>query len=229
MFTSNKNVGRVIYEKSDSYSKSENATSGDVLSPVSDSFIVPEGGATAKASLTVDDWGKLSIYGPGGTFELDLTSAAADPGEMGGHQEWSKTDSFKLIPGEYTLTVTHENADLPSGEPNKSVCIYSVIVTAYEEDSGLAPSSSSSSSNDGYDWSTSSGGGEISSSSSGEDISSSSSSESFSSSNNSSSSSSSSAPSTHAARRASSSCWAPTRPWKRKWPRGTLKCSPAMK
>lgn len=40
---------------------------------------------------------------------------------------------------------------------------------------------------------------------------------------------SSSEPSTHADRRASSSCWVPTRPWKRKWPRDTLKCSPAMK
>lgn len=40
---------------------------------------------------------------------------------------------------------------------------------------------------------------------------------------------SSSEPSMHADRRASSSCWVPTRPWKRKWPRDTLKCSPAMK
>lgn len=40
---------------------------------------------------------------------------------------------------------------------------------------------------------------------------------------------SSSEPSTHADRRASSYCWVPTRPWKRKWPRDTLKCSPAMK
>lgn len=86
MITTNKNFGRVIYEKSDSYKKSENATSEDVMPPFSDSFIVPEGGATVVASLTVDDWGKLSISGPGGTFEL--------------------------IPGEYTLTVTHENARL---------------------------------------------------------------------------------------------------------------------
>lgn len=55
---------------------------------------------------------------------------------------------------------------LPSGEPNKSVCIYSVTVTVNEGDADLASSSSSSSSNNGYDWSTSSGGEGISSSSS---------------------------------------------------------------
>lgn len=166
MFTTNKNAGRVIYEKSDNYRKSENATSEDVMPPVSDSFTVPEGGGTAKASLTVDDWGKLSISGPGGTFELDLTSAAGDPGEMGGHQEWSKTDSFELIPGEYALTVTHENADLPSSEPNKSVCIYSVTVTANGEEGGSSSSPSGSSSS-GTEGGASSSGGSPSSSSSG--------------------------------------------------------------
>ena len=51
--------------------------------PVNDTFSVPEGGATVVASLTVDDWGKLTISGPGGTFELDLTSAADEPGKLG--------------------------------------------------------------------------------------------------------------------------------------------------
>lgn len=50
------------------------------MPPVNDTFSVPEGGATAVASLTVDDWGKLTISGPGGTFELDLTSAVDEPG-----------------------------------------------------------------------------------------------------------------------------------------------------
>lgn len=164
MITTNRNAGQIIYEKSDHYSKSNDATSADVLSPVSDTFTVPEGGATAVASLTVDDWGKLSISGPGGTFELDLTSAADDPGEMGGHQEWSKTDSFELISGEYTLMVTHENVELPSGEPNRSVCIYSVTVTANGGGgSSLSSSGSSSSATEG-NTSSSSGDGPSSSS-----------------------------------------------------------------
>ena len=164
MITTNRNAGQIIYEKSDHYSKSNDATSADVLSPVSDTFTVPEGGATAVASLTVDDWGKLSISGPGGTFELDLTSAADDPGEMGGHQEWSKSGSFELIPGEYTLTVTHENVELPDGEPNRSVCIYSVTVTA--NGGGGSSSSPSGSSSSGTEGNTSSSSGDGPSSSS---------------------------------------------------------------
>ncbi len=191
MITTNRNAGQIIYEKSDHYSKSNDATSADVLSPVSDTFTVPEGGATAVASLTVDDWGKLSISGPGGTFELDLTSAADDPGEMGGHQEWSKFDSFELIPGEYTLTVTHENVDLTNGEPNRSVCIYSVTVTA--NGGGGSSSSPSGSSSSGTEGNTSSSSGDgLSSSSSGYSSSSSVSSPSSSSSYSSSSSNSSS-------------------------------------
>ena len=130
----------VIYEKSDNFVQT--SAGADVfMSPVNDTFTVPEGGATAVASLTVDDWGKLTISGPGGTFELDLTSAADEPGELGGHQEWSKSGSFELSEGTYTLSITHQNIDMPHNEYNQSVCRYSVTVTAH----GGSSSSSSSS------------------------------------------------------------------------------------
>ena len=135
----------VIYEKSDNFVQT--SAGADVfMPPVNDTFSVPEGGATAVASLTVDDWGKLTISGPGGTFELDLTSAADEPGKLGGHQEWSKSGSFELSEGTYTLSVTHQNIDMPHNEYNQSVCRYSVTVTAHGSSGGSSSSSSSSSS-----------------------------------------------------------------------------------
>lgn len=116
------------------------------MTPVNDTFSVPEGGATAVASLTVDDWGKLTISGPGGTFELDLTPDADEPGELGGHQEWTKSGSFELSEGTYALSITHQNIDMPHNEYNQSVCRYSVTVTAHGSSGGSSSSSSSSSS-----------------------------------------------------------------------------------
>ena len=130
----------VIYEKSDNFVQM--SVGSDVfMPPVNDTFTVPEGGATAVASLTVDDWGKLTIAGPGGTFELDLTSAADEPGELGGHRKWSKSGSFELSEGTYTLSITHQNIDMPHNGNNQSLCRYSVTVTAH----GGSSSSSSSS------------------------------------------------------------------------------------
>ncbi|PNC93543.1 sugar-binding protein [Akkermansia muciniphila] len=130
----------VIYEKSDNFVQT--SAGADVfMSPVNDTFTVPEGGATAVASLTVDDWGKLTISGPGGTFELDLTSAADEPGKLGGHQEWSKSGSFELSEGTYTLSITHQNIDMPHNEYNQSVCRYSVTVTAHGDSSSSSSSS----------------------------------------------------------------------------------------
>ena len=130
----------VIYEKSDNFVQT--SAGADVfMSPVNDTFIVPEGGATAVASLTVDDWGKLTISGPGGTFELDLTSAADEPGKLGGHQEWSKSGSFELSEGTYTLSITHQNIDMSHNEYNQSLCRYSVTVTAHGDSSSSSSSS----------------------------------------------------------------------------------------
>ena len=130
----------VIYEKSDNFVQT--SAGADVfMSPVNDTFTVPEGGATAVASLTVDDWGKLTISGPGGTFELDLTSAADEPGKLGGHQEWSKSGSFELSEGTYTLSITHQNIDMPHNEYNQSLCRYSVTVTAHGDSSSSSSSS----------------------------------------------------------------------------------------
>ena len=135
----------VIYEKSDNFVQT--SAGADVfMTPVNDTFNVPEGGATAVASLTVDDWGKLTISGPGGTFELDLTPDADEPGELGGHQEWTKSGSFELSEGTYTLSITHQNIDIPHNEYNQSVCRYSVTVTAHGSPGGSSSSSSSSSS-----------------------------------------------------------------------------------
>ena len=130
----------VIYEKSDNFVQTS-AGADIFMPPVNDTFSVPEGGATAVASLTVDDWGKLTIAGPGGTFELDLTSAADEPGELGGHQEWSKSGSFELSEGTYTLSVTHQNIDMPHNEYNQSLCRYSVTVTAHGDSSSSSSSS----------------------------------------------------------------------------------------
>ena len=130
----------VIYEKSDNFVQTS-AGADIFMPPVNDTFSVPEGGATAVASLTVDDWGKLTIAGPGGTFELDLTSAADEPGELGGHQEWSKSGSFELSEGTYTLSITHQNIDMPHNEYNQSVCRYSVTVTAHGDSSSSSSSS----------------------------------------------------------------------------------------
>ena len=130
----------VIYEKSDNFVQT--SAGADVfMPPVNDTFSVPEGGATAVASLTVDDWGKLTISGPGGTFELDLTSAVDEPGKLGGHQEWTKSGSFELSEGTYTLSVTHQNIDMPHNEYNQSVCRYSVTVTAHGDSSSSSSSS----------------------------------------------------------------------------------------
>lgn len=130
----------VIYEKSDNFVQT--SAGADVfMPPVNDTFSVPEGGATVVASLTVDDWGKLTISGPGGTFELDLTSAADEPGKLGGHQEWSKSGSFELSEGTYTLSITHQNIDMPHNEYNQSVCRYSVTVTAHGDSSSSSSSS----------------------------------------------------------------------------------------
>ena len=135
----------VIYEKSDNFVQT--SAGADVfMTPVNDTFSVPEGGATAVASLTVDDWGKLTISGPGGTFELDLTPDADEPGELGGHQEWTKSGSFELSEGTYALSITHQNIDMPHNEYNQSVCRYSVTVTAHGSSGGSSSSSSSSSS-----------------------------------------------------------------------------------
>ena len=135
----------VIYEKSDNFVQT--SAGADVfMTPVNDTFSVPEGGATAVASLTVDDWGKLTISGPGGTFELDLTPDADEPGELGGHQEWTKSGSFELSEGTYALSITHQNIDMPHNEYNQSVCRYSVTVTAHGSPGGSSSSSSSSSS-----------------------------------------------------------------------------------
>ncbi|MGC3867187.1 hypothetical protein, partial [Akkermansia muciniphila] len=87
------------------------------------------------------DWGKLTISGPGGTFELDLTSAVDEPGKLGGHQEWTKSGSFELSEGTYTLSVTHQNIDMPHNEYNQSVCRYSVTVTAHGDSSSSSSSS----------------------------------------------------------------------------------------
>ena len=54
-----------------------------------------------------------------------------NPENWGGHQEWSKSGSFELSEGTYTLSITHQNIDMPHNEYNQSVCRYSVTVTAH--------------------------------------------------------------------------------------------------
>ena len=67
--------------------------------------------ATCNMTLTVDDWGKMSV-GQSSTVaqEIDMTSGGEGP--QGGHAKWTKeSGEFTLKSGEYTLHVEQNNID----------------------------------------------------------------------------------------------------------------------
>ena len=134
----------VVWNKSfsDSYYKGKPSTSGDHMETAEKSFTVPSAPtpqpteedptptppepleATCNMTLTVDDWGKMSV-GQSSTVaqEIDMTSGGEGP--QGGHAKWTKeSGEFTLKSGEYTLHVEQNNIDYDPPENNISVCDY---------------------------------------------------------------------------------------------------------
>lgn len=119
-------AGEIVFEVSNDYRTSGN----DSMPTYTAAFSVPQGGATAEASLTVDDWGTLQISGDGGSLLISLTSAEGNPGPLGGHSEWSGHKTAFLEEGDYTVTVTHQNITMSNPAANASVCSYSIRVVS---------------------------------------------------------------------------------------------------
>lgn len=123
----------VNFQCEDSY----NGTgSGDSLGTVNVNFRVPDGYvATINVSaFTVDDWGHLSIYMKGETEKLLHLGMDAgidgEPGERGGHVEWTKSGSVGLIPGDYIIEINQENVDYIKGDPRFNVSKCNLTLTA---------------------------------------------------------------------------------------------------
>lgn len=147
----------VVWDKSfsDSYYKGAPSGSGDHMETVEKSFSVPTPPytrptpedpnpeppepleATCNMTLTVDDWGKMSV-GQSSTVakEIDMTSGGEGP--QGGHAEWTKeSGEFTLKSGDYTLHVEQSNIDYDPPQNNISVCDYSF--EAHVDKEGPAP------------------------------------------------------------------------------------------
>ena len=125
------------FSSSGSYYKGGPSDSGDHMETVDFSFTVPSAPvpepttenpvpeppepleATCNMTLTVDDWGKMSV----GEQTIDMTSGGEGP--QGGHAKWSKeSGEFTLKSGEYTLHVEQSNIDYDPKEKNLSICDY---------------------------------------------------------------------------------------------------------
>ena len=122
--------GQVIFSQEDTFYQ-KGVGSETHMDPFNGSFTVPEGGACAELSLEVDDWGKISINGPGGSYDLDMTPEAPDvePGQYGGHRRWKNSRVIDyLLPGQYSVAVSHENIDMPDNSKNDSYCSYRIVV-----------------------------------------------------------------------------------------------------
>ena len=122
------------FERSDS---ENGTTSEDSMEDTEIAFLVPEGyTADLSASLTVDDWGKLTITDDKGAVHLtvSMTSAESSAGDRGGHEEWTRTGSANLPSGKYTILVHHENITYTGQYADKSIyniskCNFSIDAT----------------------------------------------------------------------------------------------------
>lgn len=119
-----------------SRSDSENGTSAaDSMEDTNVYFEIPAGSsAIVKVSLTVDDWGLLVVTNNQGVevLKVSLTREDGEPGERGGHEEWSGADSALLPAGKYIMNVHHENVTYPDKyDPkyNISSCSFSLTAT----------------------------------------------------------------------------------------------------
>jgi len=120
---------------------SENGTgAGDGLGTVYVNFRVPEKhvATITVENFAVDDWGHLSIYKMGETEKLLHLGMDAgidgEPGERGGHEEWAKSGSVRLIPGDYIIEINQENVNYIKGDSrfNVSKCKLSLAATKEE-------------------------------------------------------------------------------------------------
>lgn len=98
-------------------------------------FEIPSGSsAFVSVSLTVDDWGLLVVTNEQGeeVLRVSLTPEDDEPGERGGHAEWSGADSATLPAGKYIMNVHHENVTYPEkydSRYNISSCYFSLTAT----------------------------------------------------------------------------------------------------
>ncbi len=109
------------------YSRSDSTVGTNASDSMEDTtvlFEIPTGyEATVTFSLTVDDWGTLTVTDSSGNekLKLSLTSSDDSPGERGGHVEWSDTKSVHLPSGKYKVEIHHENVTYEGEYADKSV------------------------------------------------------------------------------------------------------------
>ncbi len=119
-------------------------TGNYVYPDVNDTFEVPEGGCIATCYLEVDDWGSMTISGPGGTYELKLDESTGTANPDGGHARWSNEVDFTLEAGRYTYTIRHRNIVMHYPDNNLAVFNYSIVLKPIPDSSSSSSSSSSS-------------------------------------------------------------------------------------
>lgn len=97
-------------EKQNGTDASDSMTPEDIL------FKIPQGeSARLNVTLSVDDWGSLTIYDSENNekLSLKLTSEEEEAGPRGGHVYWTKTGAVSLPAGEYTIHVEQSNVTYP--------------------------------------------------------------------------------------------------------------------
>lgn len=89
----------------------------DSFAPAPARLYVPTGYfVKVTSTLTVDDWGKITIIPVDSIMDVDditalnMTSEVATPGVRGGHVRWTKTSTVLLPAGLYDIYVRHDNA-----------------------------------------------------------------------------------------------------------------------
>lgn len=125
---------------SGTYTRSDSTVGTDASDSMDDTTILFEVPADYEASvnlsLTVDDWGTLTVTDEAGNekLKLSLTSAEDAPGVRGGHAEWSDSGSVNLPAGKYQIKIHHENVTYTGEYADKSVfnvskCNFSLSAT----------------------------------------------------------------------------------------------------
>ncbi len=97
------------------------------------------------ATLTVDDWGSVSL---GGNSFLLMDSTVEEPGPRGGHPEWTRDASIQLGAGNHTLVISGSNIDMPDPQYNKFVCVGEFSAKVLEKGGEECPCGSCSLDND---------------------------------------------------------------------------------
>lgn len=112
---------------SGTYTRSDSTVGTNASDSMDDTTILFEVPADYEASvnlsLTVDDWGTLTVTDEAGNekLKLSLTSAEDAPGVRGWHAEWSDSGSVNLPAGKYQIKIHHENVTYTGEYADKSV------------------------------------------------------------------------------------------------------------